>query len=109
MKLDCRTIPSEHIDHAFGRLKAIMQSEKVTFVDTHTEMMTLAGYMKGGSELPHVLADNGVVYFPNVFLARLAFLKANKDIDGDTMHWAAKSEQTLIDGFTFFRFVRTVH
>lgn len=75
---------------------------------SHEELSTIDGYMRGPTKLPHVMTEDFVLWFPNAFMARVAFMKQNPDIDQTRMNRYAKDEQTVLGGFVFFRFLRTV-
>lgn len=86
----------------FGR-----DEHPINFATTHDQMKHIPGYMAGDSLMPHVMAD-GILWSPNAFLARIRFLEQNRDVEACELPWMAKDEQNVIDGFMFFRFVRTV-
>jgi hypothetical protein len=109
--LDLGALPTEPIATVMDRMaRDHFKRETLTevnFATTHEQMKHVTGYMAGNSLFPHVVAD-GVELFPNAFLARLRFLEQNLDVEACELPWMAKDEQRVIDGFMFFRFVRTV-
>jgi hypothetical protein len=108
MSIDLGALPTEPISAVIDRVaREQFKREDVNFATTHDQMKHVTGYMKGDSFMPHVMAD-GVMWHPNAFLARIRFLEQNLDLEACELPWMAKDEQLVIDGFMFFRFVRTV-
>lgn len=101
MSIDLGAIPTEPVTAAFERLSTAFKPG-YRYATTHEQMATIEGFMDGPSEYPHVFRD-GVIWWPNTFLARLAYLDANPSaVIGDNNHVTT----TVFDGFTFFRFER---
>lgn len=110
MSIDLGAIPHEPISAVIDRMarEHFKRDEPpINFATTHDQMKHIPGYMAGDSLLPHVVAD-GMMWWPNAFLARIYFLEQNRDVEACELPWMAKDEQKVIDGFMFFRFVRTV-
>lgn len=110
MSIDLGAIPREPMATVLDRFAKQhfgREEHPINFATTHEQMKHIPGYMAGDSLMPHVMA-NGAMYWPNAFLARIYFLEHNGDLEPCELPWMAKDEQKVIDGFMFFRFVRTV-
>lgn len=105
MRIDLGAIHTEPIENLFQRWSDIFTPDTIRYALTQDDIKSIDGYMTGVSKHPHVMQE-GALWFQNAFLARLHFLETNLDVEGNQMHWMARDEQRIIDGFTFFRFVR---
>lgn len=107
MSIDLGALPTEPIAAVIDRMAKCHFKSELKFATTHDQMKNIAGYMAGDTLYPHVVADE-IEWFPNAFIARIRFLEQNGDLEATDLPWMAKDEQKAIDGFCFFRFVRTV-
>lgn len=74
-------------------------------VSCKEDLEGIEGYLKGDSTLPHVF-ENGVFWWPNALLARIAFLSQNGDVEEATMWESARDVEKVFCGFIFYRFER---
>lgn len=57
------------------------------------------------TRLPHLFVD-GAAWFPNVFIARIFFLKTHADVTDETMASVTTLDKATFCGVQFFRFRR---
>lgn len=96
-----------HLDPIESAFQRVRNSFGPKLAISSAEYEHFAGYMgaKDQTTLPHVLVG-GVVWLPNVFLARMFFLQKNPDVSDSEMSKFTAMDRAVFRGVQFFRFRR---